>query len=73
MLITNFRLIKPGAVHKANGGSLLLYARALLIEPFSWAALKRALKCCEIAIEDVGRFLGLASTCRWSRTRSRST
>jgi len=44
----------------------------LLMEPFSWAALKRTLKCCEIAIEDVGRFLGLASTCRSSRARSRS-
>ena len=72
VLITNFLLVKPGAVHKASGGFLLLYARALLMEPFSWAALKRTLKCCEIAIEDVGRFLGLASTCRSSRARSRS-
>ena len=42
-LVTNFRLIKAGALHRANGGYLLLDARSLLMEPFSWAALKRAL------------------------------
>ena len=62
VLITNFLLVKPGAVDKASGGFLLLDARALLMEPFSWAALKRTLKRGEIAVEDVGRFLGLAST-----------
>ena len=61
-LLTNFRLIKPGALHRANGGYLLLDARAVLMEPFSWAALKRTLRRGEIAIEDIGRFLGLTST-----------
>ena len=32
------------------------------MEPFSWTALKRTLRRGEIAIEDVGRFLGLTST-----------
>jgi predicted ATP-dependent protease len=62
VLMTNFRLIKPGAIHRASGGYLLIDARALLIEPFSWSALKRALRRGEIVIEDVGRFLGLTST-----------
>jgi predicted ATP-dependent protease len=61
-LVTNFRMIKPGALHRANGGYLLLDARSLLLEPFSWTALKRALQRGRIAIEDVGRFLGLTST-----------
>jgi lon-related putative ATP-dependent protease len=61
-LVTNFRLIKAGAIHRANGGYLLLDARSLLTEPFSWAALKRTLRRGEIAIEDIGRFLGLTST-----------
>jgi lon-related putative ATP-dependent protease len=61
-LVTNFRLIKPGALHRANGGTILLDARALLIEPFSWAALKRALSREQITIEDAGRFMGLATT-----------
>jgi lon-related putative ATP-dependent protease len=61
-LVTNFRMIKAGAIHRANGGYLLLDARALLVEPFSWSALKRTLKSGKIAIEDAARFLGFAST-----------
>lgn len=61
-LVTNFRLIKAGALHRANGGYLLLDARSVLLEPFSWAALKRTLRRGEIAIEDISRFLGFATT-----------
>jgi len=61
-LVTNFRLIKAGALHQANGGTLLLDARSLLAEPFSWMALKRALLRQEITIEDVSRFIGLTTT-----------
>ena len=61
-LITNFRLIKPGALHRANGGYLLLDARNLLTEPFSWTALKRTLRRGEIAIEDIARLAGLTNT-----------
>lgn len=62
VLVTNFRLIKAGAIHRANGGYLLLDVRSLLMEPFSWTALKRTLRRGDIAIEDVARFLGLTST-----------
>jgi len=61
-LVTNFRLIKAGAMHRANGGYLMLDARSLLVEPFSWTALKRTLRRGEIVIEDVARFIGLTST-----------
>jgi lon-related putative ATP-dependent protease len=61
-LVTNFRLIKAGALHRANGGYLLLDARSVLQEPFSWPALKRTLRRGEIAIEDISRFLGFATT-----------
>ncbi|MGA3401248.1 MAG: AAA family ATPase [Acetobacteraceae bacterium] len=61
-LITNFRLIKPGTLHRANGGMILIDARALLSEPFSWPALKRALMRGEIVIEDISRFIGLTTT-----------
>ncbi|MEX0752704.1 MAG: ATP-binding protein [Xanthobacteraceae bacterium] len=61
-LVTNFRLIKAGAIHRANGGYLLLDARSLLMEPFSWTALKRTLRRGKIVIEDVARFIGLTST-----------
>lgn len=61
-LVTNFRLIKAGALHRANGGTLLLDVRSLLTEPYSWFALKRALTRGEIVIEDVTRFIGLTTT-----------
>jgi predicted ATP-dependent protease len=41
---TNYRMIRPGALHKANGGYLLLDADRLLDEPYVWEALKRAIK-----------------------------
>jgi lon-related putative ATP-dependent protease len=62
VLVTNFRLIKAGALHRANGGYFLVDIRNLLIEPFSWAAVKRTLHNKRITIEDVSRVLGLAST-----------
>jgi len=62
VLVTNFRLIKPGSMRRANGGYLLLDARSLLAEPFTWSGLKRTLRQDEIRIEDLGRFLGLTTT-----------
>jgi predicted ATP-dependent protease len=61
-LLTNFRLIKAGAIHLANGGYLLLDARSVLLEPFSWTALKRTLRRGEVATEDIARSLGWTST-----------
>jgi predicted ATP-dependent protease len=51
--VTNFTLIKPGALHRANGGYLVLDAREILINPFAWDALKRCIRNSEIKIEDV--------------------
>lgn len=61
-LVTDFLLIKPGALHKANGGYLLLDARRLLLSPFAWEALKRAIKAREIRIEQPSETMGLIST-----------
>lgn len=61
-LVTNFLLIRPGALHRANSGAILMDARALLSEPYSWVALKRALLQGHIAIEDIAKFLGLQTT-----------
>jgi lon-related putative ATP-dependent protease len=61
-LVTNFRLIKPGSLHRANGGALMIDLRNVLAEPLSWAALKRALLRQEIVIEDAARFLGMTTT-----------
>ena len=61
-LTTNFNLIKPGALHKANGGYLLLDARQVLLEPFAWEGLKRALKSGELKIESLGESYSMIST-----------
>jgi predicted ATP-dependent protease len=61
-LVTHFTLIKPGALHKANGGYLILDARRLLLEPFAWEGLKRALRAGALCIESLGEALSLVST-----------
>ena len=61
-LITDFNLIKPGALHKANGGFLVLEARKLLLNPYAWEDLKRALTAREIRIESPGQSMGLFAT-----------
>jgi len=53
-MVTDFREIKSGALHRANGGFLLLDALELFRHPFSWEALKRALKVGELRIENLG-------------------
>ena len=61
-LITNFTLIKPGALHRANGGYLVLDAHKLLTHAFAWEGLKRALKSREIKIQSLEQMLSLANT-----------
>lgn len=52
-VITNFTLIKPGALHKANGGYLIIEVRKLKNAPHAWDGLKRALYTHKIKIEPV--------------------
>lgn len=61
-LVTDFNLIKAGALHRANGGFLILDARKVLTQPYAWEALKRALQAGEVQIESVGQMLSLIST-----------
>ncbi len=61
-LVTNFTLIKPGALHHANGGTLILDAGKLLTQPYAWEGLKRALLAREIRIESLGEIFGLVNT-----------
>lgn len=52
-LITNFTLIRPGALHKANGGYLLVEARKIRRNRDAWEALKSALYSGKIKIEPI--------------------
>jgi len=59
---TDFTMIRPGALHRANGGYLLLPAREVLLSPYAWQGLERALRGGEIRIQEMGSQLGLIST-----------
>ncbi|MBH8581825.1 Lon protease family protein [Bisbaumannia pacifica] len=61
-LLTDFSLIRAGALHRANGGYLVLDARALLQQPGAWETLKRALRAGEIRTESLEQAYGLIST-----------
>src|SRR5690606_5900416 len=57
-----FTMIKPGALHRANGGYLIIQARDLLMNHMAWPALKRAQKTGEISIENLGEQHGVVAT-----------
>jgi lon-related putative ATP-dependent protease len=61
-LVTDFTMIKPGALHEANGGYLILDARKVLMQPYAWEGLKRVLRSGEINIESLGQVFSLIST-----------
>ncbi len=61
-LITNFTLLKPGALHRASGGYLLLDAHKVLTQPGAWEGLKRALSTRCIRIESLAEMYSMAST-----------
>lgn len=61
-LVTDFLMIKSGALHRANGGYLLLDARRVLMQPAAWEGLKRALRSGKIVIESLAEHFSLIST-----------
>ena len=61
-LLTDFTLIKSGALHRANGGYLILDADKVLVTPFAWDALKRVLRAREVRIQSLEQMLSLVST-----------
>ncbi|HET8701989.1 MAG TPA: ATP-binding protein [Nitrococcus sp.] len=61
-LLTDFRLIRPGVLHQANGGYLILDARKLLMQPLAWESLKRALYSKQIKTESLEQLYSLMST-----------
>jgi lon-related putative ATP-dependent protease len=59
MVSTDFSMIKPGALHRANGGYLILHARDVLTNLGSWDGLKRALKTKKLFLENLGEHYGM--------------
>ncbi|MFB6350773.1 MAG: Lon protease family protein [Bradymonadaceae bacterium] len=61
-LMTDFNLIRDGALHRANGGYLILDARKVLMNRLSWEQLKRSLFADEVRIESTRQIMGMART-----------
>jgi predicted ATP-dependent protease len=61
MLISDFTLIKAGAIQRANGGYLVVDARRLLESPQAYDSLKRALRAGAAEIESLGKALGMSA------------
>ncbi len=61
-LYTDVSMIRPGALHRANGGYLILDARRVLSNPMAWESLKRVLMSQDVRIESLERIYGMVST-----------
>jgi len=61
-IITDFMFIRPGSLHKANGGFLLIDAMDLLQQDVSWETLKRALREASIKIQNLAEILDRSNT-----------
>jgi len=61
-LTTDFGHIKSGALHRANGGYLMVDAHKLLRSPYAWDSLKRALQSGKLSIESIGQSLSMVNT-----------
>lgn len=60
--VSDFTMIKPGSVHRANRGYLVVNAFDLFSNPGAWEGLKRVLKNKEAQIEDLGERMGFPTT-----------
>ncbi|WP_372985255.1 Lon protease family protein [Marinobacter sp.] len=61
-VFTDFSLIRPGSLHRANGGYLLMDAIKVLEQPFVWDGLKRALRSRSLQINSLEREMTLSGT-----------
>jgi lon-related putative ATP-dependent protease len=62
VVTTDFMMIRPGSVHRANGGYLVIPVLDLFRYPFAWEGLKSALKTEKIKIEEPGEQAGFIMT-----------
>jgi lon-related putative ATP-dependent protease len=62
VLVTDLTLVRPGSLHQANGGYIVLPVEELLRNPLAYEGLKRAMRTREIVIEEAGEKLGVMVT-----------
>lgn len=51
---TDFTMVKPGAIHRANGGYLILQAKDVVSDSLTWDTLKKAIKYRQATVENIG-------------------
>lgn len=56
--LSDHTMLKPGSIHRANGGYLVLNARDVLINPGVWEGLKRVIRNREVLLEDPAQQFG---------------
>lgn len=61
-LNTDYMMVKPGSIHRANGGYLVLQVKDVLSDPFAWDTLKKALKYRQATVENIGEQYRLVPT-----------
>ncbi|WP_163123600.1 Lon protease family protein [Acinetobacter portensis] len=61
-ITTDFTLIRPGSLHKANGGFLILEVEQLLEQPYAWQGLKRALKSGQLKLSSLEHMITLTGS-----------
>lgn len=61
-ITTDFTLIRPGSLHQANGGFLILEAEQLLEQPYAWQGLKRAIKSGQLKLSSLEHMLTLTGS-----------
>ncbi len=61
-ITTDFTLIRSGALHRANGGFLMLEADQLLEQPYAWQGLKRALRSGQLKLSSLEHMLTLTGS-----------
>lgn len=62
VMTTDYTKIKPGFLHEANGGYIVIQAKDIFTKNFAWEGLKRALLNQELRIENLGEHAGLVAT-----------
>ena len=60
--VTDHRMLRPGAVHRANGGYLMLPAAEVLGQPLVWLKLKEVLRAGQIRLENLAEQYALFPT-----------
>lgn len=61
-ILTDASMIRAGALHRANGGYLILEASSLLEHPYAWQGLKRALQSRQLSISSLEQLLTLTGS-----------